>query len=105
MNDTLSEIDWEFLRRYSPDEGATQLTGIILHHAREIIGQRDCKEMKSSHPWLNQEIIESIEAKHEAEGTDLEKIMTEQCSQQNHGSKVGLYSTYQTRIKEDTGSI
>ena len=25
LNDTLSEIDWEFLRRYPSDEGASQL--------------------------------------------------------------------------------
>ena len=43
LNDTLAETDWEFLRKVTPDEGASRLTDIILQHAMEAIGQRTVK--------------------------------------------------------------
>ena len=80
MRDTLSELDWDFIRRCSPDEGTVRLTETILSHAKEIIGKRECKEVKSSHPWLTNELTTCIKLKHEAEGTCLEKEKNEDCS-------------------------
>ena len=73
LNDTLAELDWDFIRRCSPDEGTARLTEIILHHANEIIGKRDCKDIKSTHPWLTEELTQIIKMKHDAEATSMEK--------------------------------
>ena len=46
----------------------------------EGIGKRSCKDFKSTHPWLTEEVLQSIKAKHDAEGTEQEKMRTEECS-------------------------
>ena len=80
LNADLSETDWEFLRRMPPDEATVKLTEIILERAREAIGQRNCKELKSSHPWLTDEIVICLKAKRDAEGTVFERERAEECS-------------------------
>ena len=82
LNDTLGEINLEFLRRATPDEGVMKLTEIILKHAHEAIGQRTVKEFKSSHPWLTDEVLVSMKDAEDAEGTDFEKVRAEECSAQ-----------------------
>ena len=80
LNANLAETDWEFLRGMTPDEGTAKLTENILKFADEAIGQRSCKELKSSHPWLTDEIVTCLKVKREAEGTTLEKLRAEECS-------------------------
>ena len=80
LNDTLAEVDWEFLRRVPPDEGAARLTEIILEHAHGAIGQRTVNEFKSSHPWLTEEVLQSMKVAEDAEGTEFERERAEDCS-------------------------
>ena len=80
LNANLMETDWEFIRGMSADEGAAKLTETILKLAQEAIGQRSCKELKSSHPWLTDEIVNCLRVKREAEGTEFEKLRAEECS-------------------------
>ena len=47
----------------------------------ECIGKRTLKEMKSTHPWMTQQVVEAKARKREAEGTEHEKAMTEACGQ------------------------
>ena len=80
LNDSLSEVNWDSLRSCTTDEGAARLTETILLYGNKAIGKRTCKDFKSSHPWLTEEVLRSIKSKHDAEGTEEEKIRTEECS-------------------------
>ena len=81
LSDLLGDENWDFIESCHPDEAAARLTSTILEHAHDAIGQHDCKEMKSTHPWLTDEIVQCIREKHEAEGTEREAIKVLECSE------------------------
>jgi len=76
-----AEHDREVLRRGTPSEAAKELTETILDYARECIGKRAMKEVRSTHPWMTEKVIEAKEKLREAEGTDKEKEESERCSE------------------------
>ena len=49
--------------------------------ADKCIGRREIGETKSNHPWLNEEILELISAKHSAAGTEHEVEAVQKCSE------------------------
>ena len=50
---------------------------------------------KRSHPWLNQECMDMISRKNDAEGTDSYEALRDQCAQLLKES----YHTYVTKLK------
>ena len=76
----LNEVDWTFLQELSPDDGAQRLTRVILQAARVCIKRRQLEEVKSTHPWLNERVMEAVEAKRKAAGTPEEKEAATRCS-------------------------
>ena len=78
--DQLEEQDWKYLYTIDPNEGAQCLTDTILRMAKDCIGQRTLKEIKSNHPWMTEEIVSLVAAKKEAMGTPQEKETAEHCS-------------------------
>jgi len=97
LNANLAKTDWEFFRGMSPNEGTVKLTETILKLAHEVIGQRSCKELKSSHPWLTDEIVNCLKAKREAEGTEFERLRAEECS----AKIVSARESYIQRTKQE----
>ena len=59
LQDLCEEEDWEFLRQVDTDDGAARLTKAILKLADNEIGRKTLTELKSTHPWLTDDIIES----------------------------------------------
>ena len=76
----LRSTRWDELSRISPDEGAELLTKTILDAALAFIPQRTLRERKSTHPWLNDEVLSLVKAKHESIGTDIELAARDACS-------------------------
>jgi hypothetical protein len=60
--------------------GAEFLTRCILEAAREFIPQHNLRERKTTHPWMNENILGLVKAKHEAAGTDAEVAARDACS-------------------------
>ena len=80
LDDLLDEHDWNTIRSMTSDEGATFLTESILNSEECAIGKRVLNEMKSTHPWLTEEVEAAIAAKNNAEGTDQESAKSIECS-------------------------
>ena len=68
------------MRHATPNEAAAELTNTLLEYARECIGKRTLKEIKSTHPWMTERVVEAVAKKRGAEGTELEQTATEMCS-------------------------
>ena len=81
LNDELEAYDWDYLWSLNSTEAANRLTEIILHYSEMCIGKRKLTEIKSSHPWMNDDIIECMKAKRKAEGTPMEADATKHCSE------------------------
>ena len=81
LREALGDTDWEFLKTTDPNVGAQQLTASILEHAESSIGRRIIREVKSTHPWMNERIKTCLAEKHAAEGTERERETTLSCSE------------------------
>ena len=81
MKEQLKERDWEDMRSMSADEAAETLTETILNLAESYIGKKSLQEIKSSHPWLTDEIIQLTEQRRKAEGTPIERELMVACSE------------------------
>ena len=76
----LSQVDWSWLDGIDPNTGAEQLTNTILDFARKYIPQRVLRERKTTHPWINERIVELVVAQRAAEGTEHEDATRVQSS-------------------------
>ena len=76
----LDNVDWSFLQTGRAEEGARRLTETILSHAQNCIGQKTIQEHKSTHPWLNEAVVDAVATKRNAEGTALERAKACECS-------------------------
>ncbi len=72
LRDTLSEQDWSYIETEDTNAAAARLTNEILGIAQERIPKRTLRDKKSTHPWLTDRVIELVQAKQEAVGTDAE---------------------------------
>ena len=76
----LKNTSWDCISTLPPDDGAEFLTRCILEAAREFIPQHVLRERKTTHPWINERVLELVKAKHEAGGTDAEAAARDACS-------------------------
>ena len=80
LKGALTEQSWTWLEHVDAHEGAQRLTELILGHARRYIPQRCVKERKTTHPWVNDRVIELVRLKREAEGSEHEAVCRDRCS-------------------------
>ena len=80
LNNALLCQDWSWLARTDPNTGAERLTACILGLAEFFIPQRLLEERKSTHPWINDKVLELVRSKLAAEGTDEETECMKRCS-------------------------
>ena len=83
-----------------PNDCAIELTQTILELAEQSIGRQIVKEPKSTHPWMTQEIIECIAAKHAAEGTPDEERLTQLCSDKILATRSAYISKTKGELKK-----
>ena len=69
FEDALSEQDWTQLDHMSPNEGAEWLQDTILGLMQAWIGKRELREKKSTHPWLNDQVVALVARRMQAQGT------------------------------------
>ena len=81
LKENLSDFNWDILLAMDSDEAAETITKIVLDLAEECIGHKDLQEVKSTHPWLTDEIIKLTEERRKAEGSEIEKEIALKCSQ------------------------
>ena len=80
LSDTLQSCEWSDIMGDNVDEAAQAMTNTILSASTACIPKRLLKERKSTHPWLNDRVVELVKAKAAAAGTEEEKTASESCS-------------------------
>lgn len=80
LREELEELDWNFLQNQEPDAGAEYLTQTILELSDACIGRKWVTMQKSTHPWLNDRVVEKVKEKTRAEGTPNEQAAAQTCS-------------------------
>ena len=93
----MANENWDFLRSLDPNDATVAFTEQILAFADASIGRKYVTEMKSTHPWMTPEIVQSIAEKHAAQGTHKEKEMIEKCSQTILETRIAY--TYKTNAE------
>ena len=63
LKETLKETDWSFLNHSTIDEATVALTQKILAEARRFIPQKDIREEKGSHRWIDDKCREAAKEK------------------------------------------
>ena len=63
-----------------PDEGARHLSETLLQHASSCVRKKRIVERKSTHPWLNEAVLQAVADKRDAEGTPGETEKAKACS-------------------------
>lgn len=72
LSESLASHDWSSLEQVNPSDGAVFLTESILEHARECIPVKWICGRKPEHPWLNEKVLDLVQAKNHAENSALE---------------------------------
>jgi len=98
LSECLVLQDWSSLERIDPDEGASFLTETILQYARDCIPVKWICEKKSEHPWLNEKVLDLVQAKNDAESSALEAEALRACSE-------GILSEYQAWVAKTRDEI
>ena len=88
----MAKTDWRILNEGTAEDALTSFQEILWHHLIKFIPRRMIREMKRSHPWLNERAKEAIMWKNNAVGmpsysvkkkrmcTYIGRIMEEICS-------------------------
>ena len=74
------------------------LTDVILQAAREFIPQHDLRDRKSTHPWMNNEVLDLVTRKHAAVGTSVEDAARDACSQ-------GIMVAFSNYVQEERDAL
>lgn len=80
LKDALAMQDWSWLEHVDAHQGAQRLTDTILRHARRFIPHKRIKERKTTHPWVNDRVMELVQLKCDAAGSLHEADCRQQCS-------------------------
>jgi hypothetical protein len=92
LTNALSLEDWSWICDCNANEAAQRLTDEILTHARKFIPRRIIQERRSTHPWINDRVVQLVQQKKAAEGTGYENEAKGQCSAgilEEYGKYVG----------------
>ena len=76
----LNSIDWTFLDRISPDDGAQRFHSIIQRALIKYIPRKTVEISTGSHPWFNDTCRTLLERKRAAWGTDDQARVSQECS-------------------------
>ena len=80
-----------------PDDCAEHFTSKLLDWMGACIPLRTVRDRKSTHPWLTEAVLEKVEAKQKAAGTELEKAAAEACSAEAKKA----YKEYVQRVRDE----
>ena len=68
----LEEEDWTVITSLTADDAAAHLSSRVLALAERSIQKAVIRDRKSTHPWLNDTVLQAVAKKREAEGTPQE---------------------------------
>ena len=97
LRNKLQTTDWSEMEASSADAAAVFMTNAILQASDIFIPKRLLRENKSTHPWVNERVMELVRQKHSAEGTNYFH------EAQQTGS-VGLKDEFKKYVKKEKGN-
>ena len=81
LNEELGSTDWSCLQQCNASRAAELTTSMILDMAAKHIPQRELRTTKRTHPWLTDDIVNLVAAKHAAtSGTPEHEAAVQACS-------------------------
>jgi hypothetical protein len=80
MQAVLAHTDWSWISNVDAHMGAQGLTEAVMQLATEFIPQTTIQERKSTHPWVNSNVVQLVLQKRQAEGTEREDECRKLCS-------------------------
>jgi len=81
LNADLEEETWETLSDMTADDAAVHISDKILALAERSIKKTIIQERKSTHPWLNEAVLQAVASKRAAVGTPQEAELAKSCSE------------------------
>ena len=101
LKQALQDTDWSNLQELGADEGATFFNDTLLKTLAEHVPKRVVQERKRTHPWLTDEVLALVKAKHAARGTTAETVAAVACST----GTLKAYTEYVQRVKRELAEL
>ena len=97
----LKDANWHCLEHLGADEGAAYFNERLLEVLRQCVPRKTLWEKKRTHPWLTDEVLKLVEAKHKAKGTEGETAAAVACSE----GTLQAYWKYVQRVKDELSKL
>jgi len=81
LNADLEEQNWETINAMTADDAAAYISDTVLCLAAKSIKKTIIKDTKSTHPWLNEAVLQAVDSKRAAVGTCQEAEQARCCSE------------------------
>ena len=78
LRTSLAETDWDNVLSGSADSAAEEFTKAVFLATEACVPRSKMRARKSTHPWVNETVVELVKAKHMADGTDNAKEANEE---------------------------
>ena len=80
LNADLEEANWEIMNAMTVDDAAVYISETILCLAEKSIQKTIIQDTKSTHPWLNEAVLQAVASKRTAVGTSQEAERAKSCN-------------------------
>ena len=82
LRKVLRDSDWKaFFDGKTPDDAALQFTDFLLSTAKNFIPMKTVSDKPYKHPWIDDQCVRLLRAKHEAIGTSAYALARDQCTE------------------------
>ena len=81
LKNELSDAYWDKLKIMDVDEAAATWTKLVLAAAEKFIPRRWRRQQKSTHPWVDDTVVELVRQKIMAVGTERARAAARECSE------------------------
>ena len=99
LREELRSEPWDF--SHGVDEAAEMLTDAVMEASYRCISIRQLREQKGSHPWLNDTVMNLVQQRRRAAGTDNEALAVTACSE----GIVAEFLGYTRRTREELAAM
>ena len=103
LRDDVARIDWSFLETCLADYGAKHFTEVLLRLVERHIPKKVLKETKSTHPWVNDRVMDLVRRKQQAAGTCEEKTAAEFAVRVSRRSLRNMWKSRRTAYASNLG--
>ena len=101
LSDDIQAAAWDCIDSGSVDEASVDFTEDLRSMINDAIPQRTLVEHKGSHPWIDDRVLDAVQRRNEAMGTEAEAAAVIECSDVLFEAR----SSYQARTKKELAEM